>query len=146
MSEPGQGTLEQFVQTVIDNLHKNGFPEHRVAFPLDRMYERADAKGLSFNKVLDALAALGIAHDKTTEKVIFRSTAHEAAGAPAGPFAGLDLAGLQDLPADQRMAAAVRAMQQLSPDQMQAVRGMLENMTEAQREELLEQAKKLGMF
>ena len=99
----------------------------------------------SFNTVLEALGVLGIAHEKTPEKIIFRSTAHEPAGGDAGPFAGLDLSGLRDLPPDQMMAAAAKAMQQLTPEQNEALRGMMESMTPEQRAEMMEQAKKMGI-
>ena len=48
----------QFVQSVIDNIKKNGFPEKKVAFPLERMYELAEAKGINFNKVLETLSEI----------------------------------------------------------------------------------------
>ena len=139
--------FQKFVQSVIGNLEKNGFPEKKVSFPLERMYEAADNKGLNFNKVLEALAGLGIAHEKTPEKVIFRSTAHDApAAAPAGnPFEGMDLSGLRDLPPEQMMAAAAQAMQQMSPEQLEALRGVMDNMTDEQRAEMMEQAKKMGL-
>ena len=140
-----QDEFQKFVQSVVDNLRKNGFPDSKVAFPLERMYELADKKGLNFNKVLEALAGLGIAHEKTPEKVIFSSTAQQAPAA-GNPFSGLDLSGLKDLPPDQMMAAAAQAMQQMNPEQLQALQGMLEGMTDEQREEMMEAAKKMGLF
>lgn len=53
------------------------------------MYESAAAKDLSFNKVLEALAARGIAHEKTPEKVIFLPGSSAPAVPDMGAFAGL---------------------------------------------------------
>lgn len=146
MADPETSDFDQFVQNVINNLQKNGFPESKVAFPLERMYEAAHRKGLNFNKVLEALGGLGIAHEKTPEKVIFASTAHETAAAGHNPFAGLDLGGLKDLPPDQMMAAAAQAMQQMGPEQMQAIQGVLDNMSDEERAQMMEQAKKMGLI
>ena len=56
MTDSSNETLVTFVDHVVAQLAKNGYPERRVAFPIERMYESAYAKGLSFNKVLDVLA------------------------------------------------------------------------------------------
>mgnify|MGYP000911122472 CR=1 FL=1 len=45
MTENEQDALSKFVENVVQNLEKNGFPHRRVAFPLERMYESAAAKG-----------------------------------------------------------------------------------------------------
>ena len=63
--------LESFTATIVRNLAKNGFPSRKVALPLERLYESADQKGLSFNRVLERLAAEGITHEKTPERVVF---------------------------------------------------------------------------
>ncbi len=63
--------LEPFLANIVKTLTKNGFPAQRVALPLERMYEVAYEKGLNFNKALAALDERGIAHEKTSEKIIF---------------------------------------------------------------------------
>ena len=152
MTENEQDALSKFVENVVQNLEKNGFPHRRVAFPLERMYESAAAKGTSFNKVLDALAARGIAHEKTPEKVIFLPAASEVSEAPASPFpgganpfAGLDLRALEGLSPDQMMAAAAQFVQQMTPEQLAMIRGLVENLSDAEKSELVERARKLGI-
>ena len=63
--------LEPFLANIVKTLSKSGFPEKRVALPLERMYEVAHEKGLNFNKALAALEERGISHEKTSEKIIF---------------------------------------------------------------------------
>jgi hypothetical protein len=153
--------IESFADTIVANLSKNGFPEKKVAFPLERLYESADKKGLSFNRVLEVLAARGITHEKTPEKIVFSAPAQDHA-TPA-PFPGMDglagipgmegmpdlaamdMGGLEGMSPDQLMAAASQAAQQMSPEQMSAIRDMMSNMSPEQMSALMEQAKKMGL-
>lgn len=157
--------IESFTASIVDNLHKNGFPERKVAFALERMYESAAKKELSFNKVLERLADRGIAHEKTPERIIFSAARAPSAeppevapGAAQGlPFMGLDpsmldglggslgLEALEGVAPAELMAAATRAAQQMSPEQLEAIRNMVGNMSPEQLSAMMEQAKKLGL-
>lgn len=157
MSDP-QDPLAAFVDHVVRQLEKNGFPTRRVSFPIERMYESADAKGVNFNRVLDALAARGITHEKTPEKVVFEASV-ETTGLDAMPgidpstlggfdssaFAGLDPSALAGLSKEDLFARAQAAMQQMGPEQLAAIRAMVEGMSPAQQAAMIEQAKKLGL-
>lgn len=148
MSTHEEGALEAFAETIRSNLEKNGFPQRPVAFPIEHLYEAAARRGLSFNRVLEVLAGQGVAHEKTPERVIFRVP--PAPSNAADPFEGLDLSGidmsaLQNMSPDQMMAAAAQAMQQLSPEQLQSLQGMVEGLTPEDQERMIEQAKKLGL-
>lgn len=144
MDAPENDALERFVASIATNLQKNGYPERSVAFPLERMYESAAAKGLSFNRVLEVLGERGVVHEKTPEKVIFPSP---VTAAPAGvdPFGGMDLGALSGMSPDQLMAAASEAAQRMSPEQMQALQAMVGNMSSEQLQLMMEQARKLGL-
>jgi len=146
MSDLVQDPLAAFVEHVVQQLAKNGFPERRVSFPIERMYESAAAKSVSFNKVLDVLAERGIAHEKTPEKVVFVP----ATSAPSFPdpsaFAGLDPAMFAGLSKEQLLAAAQTAMKQMGPEQLATMRAMLEGMTPEQQAQMVEQARKLGLL
>jgi hypothetical protein len=145
MSDPATDPLIAFVEHIERQLAKHGYPEQRVSFPIERMYESAAAKDLSFNKVLEALAARGVAHEKTPEKVIFWPAAKAPALPDLGAFAGFDPSMLAGLSTEQLLAAAQTAMQQMSPEQIAALQGMLEGMTPEQQAEMVEQARKLGL-
>lgn len=142
MTDASNDVLGAFVDRVVAQLTKNGYPERRVAFAIERMYESADAKGLSFNKVLEVLAERGIAHEKTPEKVIFVPPAGTAAFPAA--FEGFDPAMLAGMSQEQILAAAQAAMQQMGPDQLAALRAVFEGLTPEQQAEMIEQARKLG--
>lgn len=143
MTDSSSDVLTAFVDSVVAQLTKNGYPERRVAFAIERMYESASAKGLSFNKVLEVLAQRGIAHEKTSEKVIFAPA--EAAPAFRAAFEQLDPAMLAGMSQEQLLAAAQAMMQQMDPDQLAALRAMCEGMTPEQQAALFEQARKLGL-
>lgn len=137
--------LVAFVDRIVAQLEKNGYPERRVAFPIERMYESAAAKGLSFNRVLELLAERGISHEKTPEKVIFERARPAEPFAGENPFPGFDPSVLAGMSQEQLMAAAQAAMQQMGPEQLAAVRAMVEGMTPEQQAAMFEQARKLGL-
>jgi hypothetical protein len=143
MADSPNDALSAFVDSVVAQLTKNGYPERRVAFAIERMYASADAKGLSFNKVLELLLERGIAHEKTPEKVIFApaSVAFPAAAA----LDGFDPAMFAGMSQEQILAAAQAAMQQMGPDQLGALRSMVEGMTPEQQAAMIEQVRKLGL-
>jgi hypothetical protein len=143
MTDSTNDALAAFVDRVVAQLTKNGYPERRVAFAIERMYESAAANGLSFNKVLELLAERGIAHEKTPEKVIFAPA--EVAFPVAGALAGFDSAMFAGMSQEQLVAAAQAAMQQMDPDQLTALRAMMEGMTPEEQAAMLEQARKLGL-
>jgi hypothetical protein len=143
MTESTNHALVAFVDHLIAQLAKNGYPDRRVAFPLERMYESADAKGLSFNKVLEVLAERGIGHEKTPEKVIFAPMV--IASEVPGSLTGFDPAALAGMSQEQLLAAAQAAMQQMDPEQLAELRSMLEGMTPEQQAAMVEQARKLGL-
>ena len=148
--------FRSFVQSIIDNVKKHGFPDKKVAFPLERMYEIAEEKGLNFNKVLDTLDSIQIAHKKTPEKIIFYPKDREApppspasedlGGIDPGLFADLDPNMFKNMDLQQMMGAASAMIENMSPEQLQAVKNMYENMSDEDREAMMAQMKKLGLF
>jgi hypothetical protein len=143
MADLPNDKLAAFVDRVVAQLTKNGYPERRVAFAIERMYESAAASGLSFNRVLEVLAERGIAHEKTPEKVIFAPA--EVAFPATGALPGFDPALFEGMSQEQLVAAAQAAMQQMGPDQLATLRAMLEGMTPEQQAALVEQVRKLGL-
>lgn len=140
----------RFVQSVIDNIKKNGFPEKKVTFPLMRMYEIAEEKGISFNNVLQTLDEIQIAHKKTPEKIIFypkdREPKVQAGANPMDAFANMDLKMPKNTNMSEMMSAASEMMQNMSPEQLKAIKDMYENMSDEEQAEMMENAKKMGLF
>ena len=137
--------MEAFIELMMKNLTKNGFPNKRVSFGLERLYELADDRDLSLNKVLDELVARGVAHNKTNEKIIF----HQAP--PPSEASDFDLSGL-DLDAlglggidPALLAQAQEMMSKMSPEELASARAMAESqlggMSEEERAEMLNNMK-----
>ncbi len=155
MSE--QDSYRKFVQSVIDNVKKNGFPDKRVAFPIETLYEAAEKKGINFNKVLETLDSILIAHEKTPEKIIFYAKDRIQQNEPANPeasapninpegFANLDPTMFKNMNMQEMMTAAAAMMQNMSPEQLEAIKSMYDNMSDEEREALMAQAEKFGFF
>jgi hypothetical protein len=134
MTPPNAETVEAFAANVIRTLEKSGYPGKRVSLPLERMYEVAHGKGLNFNKVLDLLAAQGIAHEKTTTKIVF-FPAEAGATSPAPPSG--DLASM--------LAQARELMKTMTPEQLQEIQNMVTSMSDDEKASMLERAKDLGL-
>ncbi|MEZ4742044.1 MAG: hypothetical protein R3B45_06315 [Bdellovibrionota bacterium] len=130
----GNNDVGHFIADIQNTLNKNGFPEKKVALPLEKMYEVAHKKGINFNKVLNFLESKGVWHTKTAEKIIFSSNASEvnAEELPTGEvhlqeeqktnsdtfdfsmFAGMDL--------NQLMKSATEMMKNMTPEQMKLIK------------------------
>jgi hypothetical protein len=153
-----QDAYRKFVQSVIDNVKKNGFPEKRVAFPLEKMYEFAENKGINFNKVLETLDSIQIAHEKTPEKIVFYPkdrmqktpptpvTDDPPPGIDPDLFSNIDPAMLGNMNLQDVMSAASSMLENMTPEQLESIKSVYENMSDEDREALMEQMKKLGFF
>lgn len=111
---------------IISNIETNGFPAKKVSLPLEKMYEVADNKGENLNKILEELKAQGIDHEKTTDKIIFKSA-----------LPNLD---------PQAFAKAQEMMKGMGEQEMQKLQEQVANMSDEEKEKLMEQAKAMGLF
>lgn len=111
---------------ILANLKNNGFPEKKVSLPMDKMYEVADDKGENLNKILDELKLQGIDHEKTGEKIIFKS-------------------GMPNLNPES-FEKAQEMMRDMDPEQLKKMQEEIENMSEEDKAKLLEQAKAMGLI
>lgn len=129
---------EQFINSIVENLKSNGFPKKKVSLPLEKMYEVADSKGLSFNDVLVELENQGISHSKTEEKIIFSpKTTSPLNDIDPNMFSGLNKDNIQD--------RAQEFMSQLSPEQLAEIQKMYMNMSSEEKENILKHAKNVGL-
>ena len=101
--------MEQFIELVMKNLEKNGFPQKRVSFDLETLYETAENKRLSLNNVLDEMKKRGIDHIKKGDKIIFLS-------APQTDYSSLFT--------PEMFAQAQEMMQNMSPDERESSSGI----------------------
>jgi hypothetical protein len=175
MNELNDPRYRTFVQNIIDNIKKNGFPEKRVAFGLEKLYDAAEKKDLNLNRVLQILDDIQIAHEKTPEKIIFfpkpAQVVSEAvpeaaqpsaqgvdpamfegmdmsmfAGVDPSMFAGLDLNNIKNMSLPQMMGMVGKLMKNMTPDQMKSIKDMYDNMSDEQKSSILEKAKDFNPF
>lgn len=111
---------------ILNNLKSNGFPTKKVSLPLEKMYEVADDKGENLNKILEDLKLEGIEHDKTADKIIFKS---------AMPNLG-----------PEAFEKAREMMSKMDPEELRKMQEQVANMSEEEKEKLMEQAKAMGLF
>lgn len=113
-------------EMILKNLENNGFPVKKVSFDLEKLYELADNKGENLNAILENLKSEhSIEHDKNLDKIIFKS-AHGQ-----NP--------------DEMMKKAQEMMSKMSPDELAQIQKQFESMTPEQKEEMIAQAKKMGL-
>lgn len=156
-----------FIANLLSNLSKNGFPERKVALPLDKLYESAHNKGVNFNKILAfLLEQKDIDHEKTSTKIIFSPKADVSKDPDPSDV----------MPGIENMSDIIKLGQQMfgdniTPENMSAedlnfselakkARGMIANMTpeqianlqkmagglsEDQKKDLMKKAKDLGI-
>jgi len=141
----------KFVQTVIDNIKKNGFPQKKVSFPLEQMYEVAEKNNVSFNKVLETLNSIQIDHEKTPDKIIFfpkkvdpAESSSKIKNTPLMP--DIDPSMFKDMDLSQLASTAANMMKNMNPKQLENIKDMYSNMSDEQRAEIIERAKKFGLF
>ncbi|MCF8058402.1 MAG: hypothetical protein K9K67_03840 [Bacteriovoracaceae bacterium] len=113
-------------EQILSNIKSNGFPAKKVSLPLEKMYEVADSKGENLNTILEDLKVQGIDHEKTLDKIIFKSALPNLG--PAG------------------FEKAQQMMSDMGPEEMRKLQEQVANMSEEEREKLMEQARAMGLF
>lgn len=120
---------KDFIDQVIKNLELNGFPNKKVSFGLEKMYEMADNKDLSFNDILKCLEKDHfIKHETTIEKVIFFKELEQ-------PEINQDM-----------YKQAQEMMDNMSSEEIENMKSMYENMSDEEKQNMMDQAKKMGLF
>lgn len=123
-------------------LGKHGFPENRVALPLEKLYESAHRDGVNFNKVLAELQSKGVGHEKTAEKIIFfRVEADLPGGFSMEHLKSMDFSKLST---DDMMRQASQMMQSMTPEQLRKIKEMYDNLSPEERSQLMNLAANMG--
>jgi hypothetical protein len=121
-------TLIDFKDQVLKNLTNHGYPQKKISFPLEKMYEVADNKGLSFNKVLELLKEEGHGSETTVDKVVFFPLEQEEENV------------------EEMFSQAQDMMANMSPEQLESIQEMILGMSQDDREELLKKGKDMGLI
>lgn len=149
--------IGEFISNIVKTLEKNGYPEKKVALPLDKMYELGHEKGVSFNKVLEFLEEKGITHTKTIEKIVFekKQESQLSDSIPSGfdmsSLASAGMGGVMKMAAEmmknmspEKLAEIQNQLKNISPEQMQQMKGMYENMSPEEKSKVMDTVKNLG--
>ena len=124
--------MEKFAEQIKKNLESNGYPGKRVSLPTEKMYEIADNKGLSLNKVLDFLKEdQGVGYEIGDDKIIFTSN---------------EPVDFSHLNQEDMMGKAQEMMANMDPAQIEEIKKMYENMSASEKENILKQAKDMGLY
>ncbi len=170
MTENTNDKSGEFISNLLKNLGQNGFPEKKVALPLEKLYESAHNKNVNFNKVLTfLLEEKDIDHEKTSTKIIFFPKAVEIDEASAeSTFGGIPgLGNMDDIikmgqemfgnvfkpeslkDGDMSMASlaekAKAMMASMSTEQLQNLQKVVSNIPADKKEAMMKKAKDLGI-
>ena len=129
--------LEAFVEVVLRNLEKNGFPLNPVSFPLEKMYETASLRGFSFNKVRDSLRERGIDTELDGERVVFSQKAPSPDEADLEKMSAVAEQILQNMSPEQQ-AQITRMMQDMSPETLAMMREQWETIPSTEKTRMME--------
>lgn len=125
--------MQEFIEKIIKTLEGNGFPEKKVSLPTEKMYEAADNRGLSFNKVLESMnSELHIEAEIGEDRIVFSKVAEQEA-----PF-GADQGDM--------FQKAQEMMAKMDPAQLKQMQDMLMNMSDEEKEELMKKGKDMGLI
>jgi len=142
----------EFIVKIMETLSNHGFPEKKVALSLDKLYESASNKGLSFNRVLEFLKEKGIDHEKTTEKIIFLERQPEAevvqveANNPLNDIMGMASGMFGNMNLTDMMSKASTLINSMTPEQKAAIQNLYQGMSEEEKQDIMKKAKDMGLF
>jgi quinolinate synthase len=131
-----------FIEQILKNLETHGHPEKRVSLPLEKMYEAADNKGLSFNAILKTLKEEHhIDHLLETERVIFFPLAQKDPEAFS-----LNPDDLKSMDQDELKKKAQDLMQSMTPEKMAEIQRALAGMGQDEKDDLMRKGKEMGLL
>lgn len=151
-----------FIANLLANLTKNGFPDKKVALPLDKLYESAHSKGVNLNKILIfLLEEKNIDHEKTSTKIIFAPKQEAPLAQDSEPIPGIEhmddiiklgkqmfgdsIPGPGDLNFTELAKKARGMIETMTPEQIANLQKMAGGLTEDQKKDLMKKAKDLGI-
>ncbi len=123
--------MKEFIEKIIQNLNSNGFPAKRVSLPMEKMFEAADNKGFSFNKVMEVMKAdYNIDSQISGEKIIFSQAQVEAKAESK----------------EDMIRQAQEMMAKMDPEELRKIQEMFNNMTPEQKEEIMKKGRDMGLL
>ncbi len=133
-----QSGFDEFFQLTMRNLKKNGFPANAVSFSMDRMYEEADKRGFSFNKVRDHLRQNGIESELVNNKVVFRSVVMQSNDPEMAEMQSAAQQLLSKLSTEDR-EKLLKMVRDMSPEQMETAQKQWESMSADEKKRVVQE-------
>ncbi|MCH2207520.1 MAG: hypothetical protein MK132_16810 [Lentisphaerales bacterium] len=150
---------DQFIEKIISTVEANGYPEKKVSLPLAKVKGAAESRGLDLDMILSRLGMKGFYGNVSGEKLIFSETQEDQSSAGANPFAnmgnmggmadmlgGMDLSALQNMSQEELMEQVSNLMGNMTPEQQQGMMDMYQNMSDEEKEQILNKGKDMGLF
>ena len=132
----------EFIEKILTTLKDNGFPDKKVSLPTEKMYEAADKRGLSFNKVLEEMKkTIEINVEITDEKVIFSKIEEVKKESSSNPFENMN-----GMDQSQMFAQAQEMIKNMDPTQLKQMQDMFMNMSEEEKEEIMQKGRDMGLI
>lgn len=133
----------EFIEKILTVLKDNGFPDKRVSLPTEKMYEAADNRGLSFNKVIEEMKkAIEIDVEITDEKIYFSAIKEQAKEEfktnPFESFAGMNQSDL--------FSQAQEMLKNMDPNQIKQMQDMFMNMSDEEKEDIMKKGRDMGLI
>ena len=122
--------MQDFINLILKNIEANGYPAKKVGLPVEVLYEKADDRGLNFNKILEVMKnEYQVGANIETERVVFYRI-HQ------GPSSTQD----------EMLKQAKEAMASMSPEQIQQMQQMFMNMSDEEKAEIMRKGKEMGLL
>ena len=147
---------DEFIAFVKKTIDKSGFPDNKVALPREKVETAAKSKELDLDMILSRLKYESVYSSVTEEKIIFSSseeTKSESSGNPfenlgglGDTFGGLDLEGLKNMSQEDIMGKVSGMMENMTPEQQEAMMNMYQNMSDEDKENIMNKGKDMGLF
>ncbi len=120
--------MKEFIGKIITTLETNGFPGKKVSLPTEKMYEAADNRGLSFNKVMEVMRnEYNIDSSVESEKIVFSKQVDQQFN-------------------EDMFQKAQEMMANMDPAELQKVQETIMNMSDEEREELMKKGRDMGLL
>jgi len=148
---------DALIERITENLHKNGFPEKKVAFPASKLHSIADEGGVELDMALSRLSMSQIYSKESGDKIFFASspdlleevvtTATTQNESPLGdlPF-NIDPAMFAGKSKDDIKGMADQLMGSMSDEEKNKMMQTFMNMDATERDQLMGKAKDMGIM
>jgi len=120
--------MNKISESIIQSIHKNGFPEKKVTLPFQAIYDSCKKSKLKLSDVLKTLEEEDIHSDIGNDKILFFRKTESATTE-------------QDLGESSIFKSAMDKIKGLDPKELASLKDKVMNMSEEERSALLGKAK-----